>query len=115
MTFWAGDWCADKMTLDDEELTAEMLGSLAQLLPEVTDLVEFVVIDRWSPSNPDLRPGNHRLHAELARITDSGDRVQLAGDYTGMPLIEGCAISGRDAAHRLANAIGGPTGQNTHK
>ncbi|HEY1966387.1 MAG TPA: FAD-dependent oxidoreductase [Pseudonocardia sp.] len=105
VTFWAGDWSAERMERTDRESVEEMTASLTRLPPAVAGLVEFVAIGRWTPANPDLRPGHHRLDAELAATFDPRDRIALAGDYTGMPLIEACVISGRDVARRLATAI----------
>ena len=104
-TFWSADWYAERMHLDDESIAQLMLADLEQVVPGVTDTVEFTVIDRWSPSNPMFRPGNHRLAAELGTHLDPSHRVQLAGDYFGLPIIEGSVVSGRDAATRLGAAI----------
>jgi oxygen-dependent protoporphyrinogen oxidase len=104
-TFWSADWCAERMHLDDESLAELMLADLEQVLPGVTDTVEFSVIDRWSPSNPMFRLGNYRLVAELGKHLDPLHGVQLAGDYLGLPIVEGSVVSGRDAAARLGAAI----------
>ena len=120
VAFWAPEWCTARLKVDNETVSA---ATLEHLMPGITELVEFSAIDRWSPGNPDLHVGNHRLYARMDRGTDPRDRIALAGDYTGLPLIEGCvsragtqpidspALSWRDQS---SGAPGSPVARRRH-
>jgi oxygen-dependent protoporphyrinogen oxidase len=103
--YFTDDWCAPRIDRTDEELLAEMLPMVERILPGIRADFEFTQIDRWAPCTPMYRSGIHALTAELDRLADPADPIQLAGDFTTFATVNGCVVSGESAARRLAGAI----------
>ncbi|HWF56091.1 MAG TPA: FAD-dependent oxidoreductase [Solirubrobacteraceae bacterium] len=100
------EWVTPRLSLSDDELISEVLGDLDRIVPGIAGDVEFAQLTRWAPAALLGDPGTHRLIAEIDRLIDPGDRVQLAGDYLSIPSIEGSVVTGEAAARRLAGALG---------
>lgn len=66
--------------LPDDEVAARYVDDVAALFPEARDVIEEVVVDRWTHGLPYARPGRARLQAALERPLGN---VFLAGDYLG--------------------------------
>lgn len=103
--YFANDWCAPRTGLDDEELLAQAMPMIERLLPGIGGAVEFTHVDRWHPCTPVYVSGIHSLIAELDRLADPADRIQLAGDFTSFATVNGCVVSAETAARRLARAL----------
>lgn len=100
------EWATPRLDLSDAEFLAAVLPSLEIVEPGITDNVEFAEVTRWVPGALKSTHGTHTKIAELNNLLDPDDRVQLAGDYLGMPSVNGSIVSGEAAASRLANALG---------
>jgi protoporphyrinogen/coproporphyrinogen III oxidase len=100
------EWVTPRLELSDDQLLAEVLPDLERVEPGITDLIEFAEITRWTPGALKLTCGTQRAIAEINRLIDPCDRVQLAGDYVSMPSVNGSVVSGEAAAGRLAAALG---------
>lgn len=72
----------------------------------ISKIVQFTQVTRSIPGALKSTHGTHRQIARLNRLIDPNDRVQLAGDYLGMPSVNGSIISGEKAAQRLSAALG---------
>ena len=103
--YLTNDWCGPRRDRSDEELLAEVVPKVERLLPGFAEDIEFSEIDRWEPCTPVSISGVHALIAELDRLADPDDPIQLAGDYTSFATVNGCVVSGESAAGRLAAAI----------
>jgi oxygen-dependent protoporphyrinogen oxidase len=99
------EWVTPRMDLSDDELISEVLGDLDRVVPGIADDVEFAQITRWAPAALLGDPGTHKLIAEVDRLIDPTDRVQLAGDFLSIPSIEGSIVTGEAAARRLGGAL----------
>jgi protoporphyrinogen/coproporphyrinogen III oxidase len=106
--FFYHEWSTPRLHYTDEQLLAEMLPALEQIVPGLTDSIEFAQITRWTPGALRSHPGQHRLIAEIDATIDPHERVQLAGDYLTIPSINGSVITGETAARRLTRAIREP-------
>jgi len=100
------EWATPRLDFSDGEFLAAVLPSLELVEPGITDIVEFAEITRWVPGALKSTHGTHTQIAELNTLLDPHDRVQLAGDYLGMPSVNGSVVSGEAAASRLADALG---------
>lgn len=100
------EWATPRLDLSDDEFLAAVLPSLEIVEPGITDNVEFAEVTRWVPGALKSTHGTHTQIAALNKLLDPHDRVQLAGDYLGMPSVNGSIVSGDAAASRLANALG---------
>jgi oxygen-dependent protoporphyrinogen oxidase len=99
------EWVTPRMELSDDELISEVLGDLDRVVPGIADDVEFAQITRWAPAALLGDPGTHKLIAEVDRLIDPTDRIQLAGDFLSIPSIEGSIVTGEAAARRLGGAL----------
>jgi oxygen-dependent protoporphyrinogen oxidase len=100
------EWATPRMHLSDEELIEEVLPELERVVPGISETIEFAAVSRWTPGALRTVQGTHRLIAELHDRLDPSARVQLAGDYLGVPSINGSIVSGEAAGDRLARTIG---------
>jgi protoporphyrinogen/coproporphyrinogen III oxidase len=103
--YLTNDWCAPRRRLSDAELLAEVMPKVESLLPGISETVEFTEIDRWEPCTPLSVAGIHALIAELGRLSEPADPVQLAGDFTTYATVNACVISGEFAAARLSHSL----------
>lgn len=99
------DWCAPRRDRSDEELHAEMLPMVEEIVPGLGSQIEFSRIDRWDPTTPITVNGVHKLTAELDRLAEPSDPVQLAGDFHSYATVNACVVSGERAASRLDSPI----------
>jgi oxygen-dependent protoporphyrinogen oxidase len=99
------EWVTPRIGLSDDEIISEVLGDLDKVVPDVAEMVEFTQITRWQPAALLGDPGTHKLIAEVDRLIDPDERVQLAGDFLSIPSIEGSIVTGEAAAKRLAAAL----------
>jgi oxygen-dependent protoporphyrinogen oxidase len=104
--FFYHEWSTPRLGYSDDELLAEMLPALEEIVPGITETIEFGEITRWTPGAMRSHPGQHRLSARIDAAIDKRSRVQLAGDYLTIPSINGCVITGETAARRLGEAVG---------
>jgi oxygen-dependent protoporphyrinogen oxidase len=84
--------------LPDDEVAARYTDDLAALLPGVREVIEEVVVDRWTHGLPYVRPGRGRLQPALERPLG---RLQLAGDYLGTRYTDTAISTGLAAAERI--------------
>ncbi|HEY7206971.1 MAG TPA: NAD(P)/FAD-dependent oxidoreductase [Gaiellaceae bacterium] len=82
---------------DEKDATVRdtYLADLDAVLPGALQLVQEVVVHRWSPGLPYVRPGRHRLQPALERPLG---RVHLAGDYLGTRYTDTAIATGTAAA-----------------
>lgn len=99
------EWVTPRLGLSDDELLAELLPDLERVEPGISGHIEFAEITRWTPGAIKLTRGTQRAIADINRWIDPRDRVQLAGDYVGMPSVNGSIVSGENAARRLAATL----------
>ena len=66
--------------LSDADVSEALVSDVAAIFPAIRDVVEEVVVQRWSKGIPYARPGRGALQATLER---ERGRVVLAGDYLG--------------------------------
>lgn len=95
------EWSKPRLGRSDDELVAAVLPHLERVEPGITGTVEFAHVTRRAPAAVRLRHGTHRLIADIGRLIDPADPVQLVGDYLAMPSVNGSVISGEAAARRL--------------
>jgi oxygen-dependent protoporphyrinogen oxidase len=101
------DWSAANAHRPDGELLPEMLGSMEQFVPGISELVEFSYIDRWHPVVMNCPRGIYQRLADLQATIDPTDRIQLAGDYFGYGSTNRCSLTGQTAAEHLIARLAG--------
>ena len=108
----SGHWVDSYLTAaagrPDDELLAEMLRHMDAVVPGFSGEVEFAQLERWDAAANSRSVGFYRTVAELRRLMDPEDVVQLAGDYLGNPSTNGSAESGERAAAALGNRLRRP-------
>lgn len=112
--YFTDDWCRPRESSSDDLVIAEATALVDRVFPGVAGGAEFAVLDRWAPSIPVSRTGIHRLGAELHRLSDPHDRVQLAGDFASIATVNACVVSGEAAARRLTYRWAGVPDALTH-
>jgi protoporphyrinogen/coproporphyrinogen III oxidase len=80
MVYAAADGARALARLDDDAVRERFLADLHEIYPESRGIVRDVVIQRWERGLPYAAVGRARLQAPLSQ---SLERVQLAGDYLG--------------------------------
>ncbi|MFE2998608.1 protoporphyrinogen/coproporphyrinogen oxidase [Nocardia sp. NPDC059246] len=99
------EWVTPRWDWTDEQLVAQALKDLERIEPGIGGHVEFTQVDRWNPAALRAVPGSHRTIAELDRLLDPADPVQLAGDYRGMQSVNGSIVTGETAARNLGRSL----------
>jgi len=100
------EWATPRLGLSDDEFLKAVLPDLDRVEPGIAEIIEFAEITRWTPGALKSTHGTHHFIAEIDRLIDPFDRVQLAGDYVAMPSVNGSIVSGELAAQRLGAALG---------
>jgi oxygen-dependent protoporphyrinogen oxidase len=99
------EWVTPRWDWTDEQLVTQALQDLERIEPGIGKYVEFTRVDRWSPAALRAVPGSHRTIAELDRLLDPADSVQLAGDYRGIQSVNGSIVTGETAARNLGRSL----------
>ena len=102
--------------LDDEEIKRELLGAARRKAPPGSALPGddeglFYRVYRWEQA---LCMGTPGMLAEMANVpgqlAGSIDNLFLAGDYMGVPSVNGALSSGERAAHEVADLLASRAG-----
>ena len=102
--------------LDDEEIKRELLGAARRKAPPGSALPGddeglFYRVYRWEEA---LCMGTPGMLAEMAdvpgQLAGSIDNLFLAGDYMGVPSVNGALSSGERAAHEVADLLASRAG-----
>jgi len=101
------EWCEDNAALSDDEVVERVLPHVERVLPGITGAIRFTQVNRWRPATLRSVPGMYRLIDQVQSRLDSTHRVQVAGDFLGVPGINGSVLTGQSAARRLAKALSG--------
>ena len=97
--------------LDDEEIKRQMLGAARRNAPQGSALPNddeglFFRVYRWEQA---LCMGSPGMLAAMAKIpgqlAGNIDNLFLAGDYMGVPSVNGALSSGHKAATRVADLV----------
>lgn len=98
LMMFAGAARAEKlMQLGDDEIASRFAGDLRKLLPELIP-AGAPVVKRWPLGAPYAFTGRAALQPAL---TQSLERIALAGDYLEFPNMEAAIRSGNEAADRV--------------
>ena len=93
-------------SMRDEQITARAIREIQRVVPTMPDAPHFTRVYRWKEAVC-LSPGGtlsamHRLRTEAIA---GADGLFLAGEYMGIPGVEGSLKSGVEAADRVARYI----------
>jgi protoporphyrinogen oxidase len=75
------------------------------IIPGFSREVEFAELERWATAANSRSVGFYRTVAELRRLMDPDDVVQLAGDYLWNPSTNASVESGERAAALLGKRL----------
>jgi oxygen-dependent protoporphyrinogen oxidase len=92
-------WSAEHWEDSDDQIRQAVLGALEQVMPGMTDHIEFADVRRWRDEYTTV--GFYRDLGKFRRLCDRDRRIQLAGDSQAFQNLESATISGRRAAERL--------------
>jgi len=110
------DRAKELIPLDDEEIKRELLGAARRKAPRGSALPAddeglFYRVYRWEEA---LCMGTPGMLAAMANIPEqlAGriDNLALAGDYMGVPSVNGALSSGERAAHEVADLLASRAG-----
>jgi len=104
-SYWLHEWSVAGRDRGDDELIAEMLPSVAKIVPDIEDNLAFAHLARWDPAVVRSYPGWYSHVARFSARLDPTERVQLAGDYLSASSTNACAVSGELAAKRVERAV----------
>lgn len=102
---WVDSYAKSVAGRSDDAVAAEMIRHVDSVLPGVARDVEFTVVERWLNAAPDRYVGFYRTVAELRRLVDPGDPIQLAGDYFAAPSTNNSAEAGERSAVELGRYL----------
>ena len=88
--------------LDDATVMGRFRADLEDLYPELRDIIQEIVIQRWERGLPFPRPGRSRLQRALTR---SLAPIYLAGDYLGTWYTETAVQTAVDAAAAIRRQL----------
>ena len=88
--------------LDDAAVRECFRADLQDLYPELHDIIQEIVIQRWERGLPYPRPGRSRLQPALTR---SLAPIYLAGDYLGTWYTETAVQTAVDAAAEIRRQL----------
>jgi protoporphyrinogen/coproporphyrinogen III oxidase len=100
----------------DEEISAAFLADLYSLYPQARGVVKETRVHRWELGNVFATPGRAQLQGSLEGALGTAGTVHLAGDYFAeLGSMEAAAKTGKDAAARIAEALGPVVGRVAEK
>jgi oxygen-dependent protoporphyrinogen oxidase len=102
MVYGGGELGRRLLGMTDRQIEDAFLRDVASIFPEVRGIVREVAIQRWEYAIPYIHPGRAALQPALERPLG---RVLLAGDYLEFPEMEVAAVTGRDAARAVRDAL----------
>ncbi len=85
----------------DAEIAERYRADLVDIYPQLRDVIEDVVIHRWSHGTCYPRVGRSKLQSTITQRTG---RIHLAGDFLGTWYTETAAATGAAAARRVREA-----------
>lgn len=105
---YAGAGLARKLfEKSDDGIKDTMLSDLAEIYPESREIVEDVLVQRWTRTVPYASPGRHLLQQALEGPEHRS--IFLAGDYIGAWTdIESAATTGLEAANKVRDVLRAP-------
>lgn len=106
---WMTEWTHRHLDVSDDDLVPTLISDTERILPGISNLVEFVHIERWPRAALEPVKGLYKAISDLRSRIDPQDRVQLAGDYFGQSGINLSVTAGEQAAARLARALKHPS------
>ena len=92
------------VTLEKEEILKTIVEELNTFLPNITQHISFTKITRWPYAEPMSSVGRSKSIQNYRSKTTTKSNIFLAGDYMGMPFIEGAAETGKWAASQIISA-----------
>ncbi len=99
--FVTADNAERMMDWPDEQVVSAVAADVERLFPGAFAAQQFTRIARWPEGMPKSPVGRARALAEYRRTRPRDNRVWLAGDYMGMPLLESAIETGTWAARRI--------------
>lgn len=108
---WVDDYAKAAAGLPDDAVLTEMIKDIETIIPGLSQELEFAELERWNVATNARHVGFYRTVAELRRLIDPADVVQLAGDYLGISGTNSSAESGERAAAVLAARLGSSPGR----
>ena len=102
---WVYDYIKAAAGRPDDELLVEMLRHMDAVVPGFSSDVEFAELERWDTAANSRFVGFYQTVAELRRLMDPDDVVQLAGDYLWNPSTNASVESGERAAAALGERL----------
>jgi protoporphyrinogen/coproporphyrinogen III oxidase len=94
-------------SMESQSVLEAMLPEIARAFPGVERRVTRARVYRWEPGGPLFYPGYLSRLGAIGRDAMAADRpLELAGDYTLWPSVEGAVVSGLTAAARLERRFG---------
>lgn len=94
----AGEAAERLLALPDAMIAETLIADAERYLPGLGAACDDVLVTRWPRAAPLSPPGRSRAIAAYRAGWTAQERVLLAGDYLGMPCIEGAAETGAWAA-----------------
>jgi len=92
-------WSAEHWDDSDDQIRRAVLGALEQVIPGMTDHIEFADVRRWREEYTTV--GFYRDLGKFRQLCDHDRLIQLAGDSQAFQNLESATISGQRAAERL--------------
>lgn len=102
---WANEYSKAAAGRTDAELLPEMIRDMDTVVPGLSAELEFAEIVRWDTATNERYLGFYGTISKLHRSLDSGDMIQLAGDYFAISGSGSSIGSGERAAATLGKRL----------
>jgi oxygen-dependent protoporphyrinogen oxidase len=105
LTFVSGEAASEMINWQDQAILSAVLQDLEKYYTGISGHVLFTKIYRWKEAVPISWPGRSKQIAQYRKRINHSTKVLLAGDYMGMPFMEGAAETGKWAAQSVINYL----------
>lgn len=105
--FTMNEWAVEHMDKDDDAVLAAIIGDAEKAIPNLSDHIEFMRVNRWYPVLVYSHPGLYRKLGRFHAARDRSSRIHLAGSYNSSGNVNTATVAGERAARELMGALQG--------
>jgi oxygen-dependent protoporphyrinogen oxidase len=98
-------WSEKLITMDDEMVVKLTLAAAEQVMPGLSNLVEFSNVNRWHDVIVYSKPGLYKETGKFIAGLDPNSRIKLGGDYFSCSNMNTAFAGGERAAKQLAQTL----------
>ena len=98
-------WGQRMIGKSDEEIVATARTSVAKIIPEVDECLEFTNIETWHRAATMSEAGTYQQLSNFTEDLDSTSRVQLCGDYMSLSSVNVSVATSKVAVNNILRSL----------